>query len=321
MLKEQNVNDSFFHNLSEMPELPEVETVRRQLEAEILDRTLVGLDIRNPVVIKTSSSELAEFVQGKIFKKISRKGKLLIFHFENSDKLLHAHLKMTGQFLFQEKDTVSAGVFPLLYASTPGGKKTVGRFKEDQVKEGLNMKHTHLIFHFEDGSQLAFRDQRRFGFLKLVEKEAHQSFLERYGIDPLYEEFTEENFILAFRNRKKSLKAVLMDQQIIAGIGNIYADEICHRAGLRPQRSVRRITKAKKVELFKHTQSIIQGALASNGTTFKDFSTLDGGKGNFSYQLKVYGRENADCETCESGTIQKEKYLGRGTHYCSNCQS
>jgi formamidopyrimidine-DNA glycosylase len=304
-----------------MPELPEVETVRRQLEKKVLRKKIQGLDLRYEGIIKSSPTKFAEFIQEKEIEHISRKGKLLIFHFKGFSEAMHAHLKMTGQFLFVESGNIEAGIFPLLYASTPGGKKSMGNFKEEQARKGVEDKHTHAIIQFEDGSQLAFRDQRKFGYLKLLSAEEHKVIIARYGIDPLYREFSEESFIQIFKKRKKSLKGVLLDQQLVAGLGNIYVDEICHRSGLRPHRSVRRLSKTKKSELYRHTLEVISEALSADGTTFKDFSTLDGGKGNFSYQLKVYGREGAACETCKAGTIKKTKHLGRGTHYCPECQS
>lgn len=303
-----------------MPELPEVETVRRQLESQILKRTITGVDIRNAVIIKSPENEFAEYLQGRRFESIERRGKLLIFHLSKSSLTLHAHLKMTGQFLFQENGEVQAGIVPLLYTHSQEGQTSKGFFREDQVQEKKLLKHLHLIIHFDDGSQLGFRDQRRFGYLKLVNKEDHERILSSYGIDPLREEFTHDQFIAAFKGRKKSLKAVLMDQKIIAGIGNIYADEICFRAAVRPHRSVKRLSKKKCLEIYQHTEDVIKAALAQNGTSFSDFKNLDGQEGSFSYQLKVYGREGEACERCESKTIQKIQFLGRGTHYCPHCQ-
>lgn len=304
-----------------MPELPEVETVRRQLASEILNRKILGIDLRYEGTLKSSPSAFAELIEGRVFTKVSRKGKLLIFHLSETDQLLHAHLKMTGQFLFQEQGETKAGIFPLLYAAVPGGKKTAGQFREDQIQaEETFQKHIHVVIHFEDGSQLAFRDQRKFGYLKLVSKAEHEQIMQRYGIDPMEEDFSSDNLKAAFKGRKKSLKSVLMDQQVIAGVGNIYADEICHRAGIRPHRSVAKLSQRKLEEITVITGEIMRAAIAADGTTFKDFITTDGGKGNFSYQLKVYAREGLACETCNSGTIQKERYLGRGTHYCPQCQ-
>jgi len=302
-----------------MPELPEVETVRQELEEQVLKRPIDRIEVRDSVVVRNPPQAFVRQLKGLHITAVSRIGKLLRFHLSN-EQLLLAHLKMTGQFLFVEKGSITAGIYPLLYISAPGGKKTAGHFREQQGQKALNTKHIHVVFHFTDGTALAFRDQRKFGYLQLVEQAEAEVITERYGIDPLLPGFTEEAFQNAFKGRKKSLKAVLMDQQLIAGLGNIYADEICHRVGIRPQRSVRRLSKKQLSATCIATKEIMEKAIAHKGTTFRDFTRTKGESGDFLYELLVYGRANSPCQTCNTGQIKKVQYLGRGTHYCTNCQ-
>lgn len=302
-----------------MPELPEVETVRRQLESSILKKRIQSVQVRDPSILRQEIKDFTKMIEGNSFTSISRVGKLLIFHL-SSGKAMTAHLKMTGQFLHQQAGVIQAGIFPLLYASTAGGKKTAGRFREDQIQQGLQVKHTHVLFEFEDGSVLAFRDVRKFGYLKGVSSEELQMIQQSYGIDPLDSLYTRENFHKAFERRQKPLKAVLMDQRLIAGIGNIYADEICHQTKLRPEKSAAKLSKKQLDELYYASSEILKNAVGHKGTTLRDFAGVDGEPGNFAFELKAYGRQGEPCLQCEKGVIRKITFQGRGTHYCPNCQ-
>ena len=300
-----------------MPELPEVETVRRDLESSVVDKSILSVETFTSTLWKNTPEQEWKGLIGDRITTIDRRGKLLIFHLSHG-KFFLAHLKMTGQFLVQKSGKIEAGIFPLLSTSTSGGMKTVGRFREKQAAEGFD-QHTHVIFTLEDGSKLAFRDVRKFGYLQLVDELQLTKILSRMGIDPLKEDYTYKNFASAFVGRSKSLKAVLMDQQLIAGIGNIYADEICHRVGVRPQRSVSRLRQQQVKSLYEVSQEIIQSAVHLKGTTIRDYRRSDGSKGDYAFELKVYGRENEPCHIC-GGLITKIVHLGRGTHFCPKCQ-
>ena len=305
-------------HLKNMPELPEVETVRRQLEKKVLHKPILKVEVLNDRILQSEQEELVESLEGSSIKEIGRIGKLLEFSMSNTSILL-AHLKMTGQFLYKEAHEIQAGIFPLLYASAPGGIKYAGTFKEQPSKDFD--RHTHVIISFEDGSQLGFRDVRKFGYLKLVSLEELKRVEETYGIDPLRKNFTREAFHQVFERRQKSLKAVLLDQRLIAGIGNIYADEICHQTKLRPDASASQL-KAEQIDrLYNACTEIIQRAVEHKGTTLRDFKTPDGGTGEFAFELKAYGRNGFDCLQCKSGIIKKIVHHGRGTHFCDSCQS
>lgn len=302
-----------------MPELPEVETVRSQLEEQVVGKEIAELLIHTPNILKGDIPDFIQHPKRLSITSISRKGKQLRFHFTNSKVVMLAHLKMTGQFLYIKNGQTKAGIFPLLYAAVPGGKKTAGHFREQQATKVLD-KHVHASFSFADGSLLAFRDQRKFGYLKFISIDELVQVNNKLGIDPLYEEFTKEAFMKVFEKRSKSLKAVLMDQQLISGLGNIYADEICHRVGMKPQKSVTKLSRKKQEELYYATSDIIQEAVRNKGTTLKDFSDISGNPGEHTFHLQVYGRKNLECLRCHDGKINKITFLGRGTHYCNKCQ-
>jgi len=303
-----------------MPELPEVETVRRQLEDKILGKTIRSVEIREKYPVKSSTQTFKKVLEGNQFSSIERIGKLMQFFMADGKQVMLAHMKMTGQFLYQSSGEIKAGIYPLLYASIAGRRKTAGRFREEQVTKGLAVDHVHVLFHFEDSSVLAFRDQRKFGYLKLVSSDELEEINARFGIDPMMKNFTREAFQNAFSGRTKSLKAVLMDQHLIAGLGNIYTDEICHRAGIRPLRSVKRLKSKEISRLFEISKEVIEKAVKHHGTTFRDYTKPDGKGGSYAYQLQVYGRQGEKCLQCNQETITKVKYLGRGTHYCKSCQ-
>jgi len=300
-----------------MPELPEVETVRRDLESQVCNKSIERVETLSGHVWKDSGPFAPESLEQDQFTGFGRKGKFL-YAILKSGRYLMAHLKMTGQFLYQEHSSIKAGIYPLLQTAVPGGKKTSGHFRERQAEEGFD-QHTHVLFHFIDGSTLAFRDVRKFGFLQIMDESQLKERLNRLGVDPL-ESDAEQGFVEAFQGRKKSLKAVLMDQSLIAGIGNIYADEICHDVGVRPQRSVRRLGQKKLKEIYQSSREILTRATALKGTTIRDYTRADGSQGGFAFELNAYGRNGADCHRCK-GIIKKVTYLGRGTHYCPRCQS
>lgn len=303
-----------------MPELPEVETVRQELSVHILGKIIAKVTIHEKRIIKNSAPLFRTSLEGRSFTKIGRIGKLLQFIIDDEEHVLLAHLKMTGQFLYQKSGKIEAGIFPLLYASQAGGEKAAGQFREDQSKKGLEVAHTHVIIQFQDGSRLAFRDVRKFGYLQLVRLSELDKVEKRFGIDPLRDDYTLESFMKAFQRRQKSIKAILMDQQLIAGIGNIYADEICHQTGLKPKRSASKLSKKQIEELYFASSDVIHNALRNKGTTLRDFTRPDGSNGENVFHLQVYGRTGEKCHRCSVGSIKKVVHLGRGTHYCPHCQ-
>jgi len=293
-----------------MPELPEVETIRRGLLPHILGKSISAATVFSSPSATSSSSvrnELFYFtsvLEGNHFRDIERRGKLLIFRLGRGEERLLLHLKMTGQ---------------LLYIPATTDKVTVaGGHSFTEFETALPGKHTRVQFTFEDGGHLYFNDMRRFGFLQLVSPSEFASIEARYGIEPGLPNFSLENFKKLLKS-SRSVKAVLLDQTKIAGLGNIYVDEACFRAGIRPDRPVNKVVKSEVAALFLAIQSVITQAIEQRGTSFRDYRDSDGEQGSFKHFLQVYGREGQPCVQC-SQSIQKSKHVGRGTHFCAHCQ-
>lgn len=292
-----------------MPELPEVETLRRDLEKVLLHKKISSLEV---LTVKTARNGAAFFKKNLVsqkIKSIARKGKLMVFEISSPNTFLLAHLKMTGQFIYLEKDKQIVG----------GHSLKEGNFFES-IGGSLPNKHTRVIFNFADQSVLFFNDLRKFGYLKIVNrKELDLILLNNYGPEPLTPELSSDYLSKTLKNRTRTIKAILLDQKIIAGLGNIYVDEALFLSGIRPERKSSSL-KLKEIEvLIKNINKVITQSLKHRGTTFKDFRDAKGNKGNFSKLLKVYGRGGKKCYRC-GNEIVKIKVAGRGTHYCPVCQ-
>jgi formamidopyrimidine-DNA glycosylase len=285
-----------------MPELPEVETIRQGLRQNILGQNIIAIEVKKKNIVKNPKKYFVDFLQNQHFVEVSRVGKLLIFHLQNKNYFLLIHLKMTGQLIFQDKTQTLAG-------GHSGPKIT-----------DLPNKYSHVIFHFASDVKLFFNDLRQFGYLKIVDQKDKEKIVAQFGIEPLQANFTYQNFLKIFQKRRIALKAVLLNQKLIAGLGNIYVDEVCHQAGVLPQRLVNTLTELEIKKLFKASQKIIKLAIAKRGTTFSDYRDTEGKAGNFSDYLKVYGRGGELCLTCGQNKLKKIKLNGRGTTFCEQCQ-
>ena len=229
-----------------MPELPEVETIRRGLENQIVNKKIKDIWIEPTFKKKISPSmgKFLEFLKGKRFKAIERKAKLLIFKITNDDFVL-VHLKMTGQLVYQPVK----------------GKLIVGGHPIDNI-EKLPNKFTRVIFYFSDKSMLFYNDVRKFGYLKLVDKYEKQKAVDRFGVEPIEKDFTFEYFNQVLNKRpRQMIKTILLDQKDISGFGNIYVDETCFVSGVRPQRRAKTLTQKERKLLFKNSIKIIQKAI------------------------------------------------------------
>jgi formamidopyrimidine-DNA glycosylase len=285
-----------------MPELPEVETVRMQLRRKVVGKTIASVEVFHTKSVD-HHPKIEKKLRGKTIADIDRIGKLMIFSFKNeSDLFLLAHLKMTGQFFYLSDREVTGG----------GHSFT-------SVDMDLPMKHTRVGFHFTDRSSLYFNDMRLFGYVKLVNKKEMEMAKSRFGPEPISSEFDAEWFYAKLKKRKTSIKAVLLDQTFIAGLGNIYVDEALWRAKVHPTRQADMITKNEAVALATASGDVMNEAIAVGGTTFQHFKDTDGSKGNFTQHLKIYGKQGSKCERC-GGIIKKIRVAGRGTHYCPKCQ-
>lgn len=287
-----------------MPELPEVETIRRDLERAILNKKIVSLEVKKPKLIKNVKLEIfrKDLIGVKIVS-INRIGKLLYLELSNQ-KFLLIHLKMTGQLIFQSNKRIIAG-----------------GHNYPPVDDQLPSKYSHITFHFKDGSALYFNDQRRFGYMMTVNRDQLDEIISTYGIEPLQANFSVDNLIKVFVNRKANIKSLLLNQKLISGLGNIYVDEACFASNIHPCRTGYSLTKKEITKLHKSIEKIISNAIEYRGTTFRDYTDAKGQKGNYSNILKVYGREGERCVRCKDQKIVKIKLAGRGTHFCPKCQS
>lgn len=297
-----------------MPELPEVETIRNDLRRKILNKKIVQVEIRKNKAVNFEQKFFVKALRGNSIAEIDRRGKLMIFRLKRNFKIsknreitsVLAHLKMTGQLIYEKL------VKDRLEVIAGGHKLTEGDFC-------LPNKHTQIIFTFEDKGKLFFNDLRRFGYMKLATNAEVEKALLGFGIEPLTKDFTHENFLVALGHRKVTVKVALIDQKKIAGIGNIYADEVCFCAQVLPMRKVDTLTKNEKKKIFDCIPEILKMAIKHRGTTFKDYLDSSGKKGNYTDFLQVFDREGEKCLRC-GNVVKKIKSNGRGTHFCPSCQ-
>lgn len=285
-----------------MPELPEVETIRRGLVSKIINVPLKSVEIRLPKIVRGPASELQQLLEGNTFESIDRRGKLLIFWLGGAEQALLIHLKMTGQLIYRHQQEQIAGGHPW------------------PAFEGeLPNKYSHVIIEFADTARLFFNDLRQFGYLQLATRAEVEIITSQYGLEPGMSDFTQDNFLAVLNRKRGRLKAVLLDQKIFSGLGNIYVDESCYWAEILPTRTVESLTDSEKVRLYLAIVQVIEQAILHRGTTVHDFVDAEGNRGNYSDKLEVYGRAGQTCRRC-GATIQKIKFAGRGTHFCPGCQ-
>ena len=293
-----------------MPELPEVETIKNDLKQKILKKRIKKVDLRLKKIVKSSKKEFVLILEKNSFKNIRRRGKLLMFDLSQKNKYLLIHLRMTGQLIYQKNKEVIAGGH-----SDRRRDEAVPRLYDD-----LPNKHTHVIFHFSDNSQLFFNDLRRFGVVKIVDKKELENILNNFGKEPLEKSFSLKIFQDIIKSKSENIKAFLLNQKYLAGIGNIYADEILFEAKILPGRKINSLDAKEIKKIYQAIRKILKKAVKYRGTTFYSYTDARGQKGNFTKFLKVYKREGEKCLRCKKGIIIKTKIAGRGTRYCSKCQ-
>lgn len=273
-----------------MPELPEVETIRRQLARAIKGARIKNVIIKSPKPLKVSKNKFIKAATGAKIKEIGRRAKLLIFELSSKSNILF-HLKMTGRMLLAGK-------------------------KEKPTK------HTHIVFELSGSQNLFFEDYRKFGFVDLLDKKELEKYFERqgFGPEPLSSKFTYKIMKACFLARKnKKIKQLLMEQTCVAGIGNIYASEICFYAGAHPEKQVEKLTEGELKKIYSGIRKILRAAIVSKGSSSDAYLDAHGKEGKYVPKLKVYGRMNKKCVQC-GGVIKKIKLGGRGTFFCSKCQ-
>ena len=285
-----------------MPELPEVETIKNDLIEKIVNKKIKKVQVGLGRLVIGDLKKFKKDLVGNSFKDIDRIGKLLIFVLAENKKYLLVHLKMTGQLVYCQKKNIIAGGHGL-----------------PKITECLPNKYSHIYFIFNDNSYLFFNDMRTFGYMKIVELKELNEIKQKFGLEPLTNEFSLINFKKIVKKHNTTIKAVLLNQNIIAGIGNIYADETLFKAEIKPDRSASSLNDKEIKKLYNSINNIINKAIKFRGTTFNNYVDANGRQGNFVKHLKVYARAGQKCFKC-GNIIKKIKIAGRGTHFCEQCQ-
>ena len=273
-----------------MPEMPEVETIRRTLADKVEGRKIIRVDIGLPRLVKwPTAPEFQAVLTDRTITKLVRRGKYLLFYLDNNLVLI-VHLRMTGRLCY----------------ITPGSEQD---------------KFTHILFTLDNGDSLLYADTRTLGTLYLMPEEElwRIAGLASMGPEPLSAEFTLEYFSDMLSKRRAKIKSVLLNQKLIGGLGNIYVDEALAIACIDPERIASSLTSKEANYLHQAINQVIADGIEHGGTTFRDYRDGVGQSGSHQRYLQVYGRTNEPCQRC-GGIIVRKEVAGRGTHYCPNCQ-
>lgn len=282
-----------------MPELPEVETVKRGLQRLLVGRTIKDVEIGWHKSFQATKADIDQFVVGAKINSIERRAKLLIVQL-NSGYSLIIHLKMTGQLVYRGQERFGAG------------------HPNDSLLGELPDKSTRVMFGFTDDTKLFFNDQRKFGWIKLIpNKEVNiQDFIKKLGPEPLENTFSSDLFISRLKRRNNSaIKAVLLDQTTLAGIGNIYADEALFLSKIHPRLRVKDIPKSKLITLYQSIIDVLRLSIDNGGSSDRNYIDVDGKRGKYLHFAKVFRKQGSPCLSCGQ-TIIKIRVAGRGTHIC-----
>lgn len=271
-----------------MPELPEVETIVRGLDPGLRGRVISGADLLFPPLLRRASVQDLAALAGKRIAGVRRRGKMILIECRGGPTLVF-HLKMTGQLLLAER----------------GAPRD---------------KHVRLVITFRDAkSELHFRDIRKFGFLLCLTDEQPGTCAEITALGPEPLDVTFEEFAGRFAGKKGRIKGLLLAQNIVAGIGNIYADEILFDARIHPQTSASSIRREGWVRLWKSTRRLLDKAIAAKGSTLRDYVDASGRAGRFQFSHRVYDREGEPCRCCRT-PVKRIRVAGRSTYFCPGCQ-
>lgn len=281
-----------------MPELPEVETVKRRLKEILPGKVIQSIKVLHDKSLQGFKKNLI----GQEIQDVTRRAKLIRIHLPQGKNLL-THLKMTGQLIYSNHETRIGGGHPTA----------------DWVQD-LPSSHTRLIYDFTDGSRLYFNDQRIFGWMRLMSDDEIWQEYDKYGPDVNDEELTIEYLQEKLSRRTIPIKQAIMINQIMAGLGNIYACDALNLAQISPFKPAQKLSKKELEKLLTVAQQVIAEALEHGGTTYDGkYVHVDGMSGSYQDVMRVYGREGEECQQC-GGEIVKDKIGGRGTYYCQQCQ-
>lgn len=272
-----------------MPELPEVETVRQSLKLRLINKKIKSVRVLwDNIIAYPSKEDFIKTITDKTIIDIQRRGKFLMFDLD--DYYLLSHLRMEGKYFFKNKEEVID-------------------------------KHEHIIFDLDDDMELRYKDTRKFGKMYLISKSEINSIgpLVNLGLEPWDNNLTSDYLLDKYRNKRLPIKSVLLDQSIIVGIGNIYADEILFLCKINPLKKCNLISDKEADDIIKYTREVLEKAIKMGGTTIRTYSSVNGVHGLFQQELLVHGKDKDFCPVCNS-KINKIKVGGRGTYYCPICQ-
>jgi formamidopyrimidine-DNA glycosylase len=294
-----------------MPELPEVETVCRGLQPVFTGQRITRVDLRRKDLRFPLPEGFAKRLEGRTVRAITRRAKYILAHLDD-DTVLAMHLGMTGRFNV-----------------APAGAAETVQLGDYVYEHGADARHDHVVFTLLSGAVVTYNDARRFGYMTLIPEAelAADPFFANLGVEPLSDALTPSYVARKAQGRKTDLKAFLMDQRIIAGLGNIYVCEALYRARLNPAKSAARLSTATgkptpaAERLVPHIKAVLTEAILAGGSTLRDYQHTDGSAGSFQEAFSVYGREGEACLTagCQ-GTVRRKTQAGRSTFYCARCQ-
>lgn len=304
-----------------MPELPEVETVRRGLHRLIIGKTIKGETHDTPKGFPNAPHDVGKFLLGSRITDVRRRAKVLMIDIDTNYTLV-IHLKMTGQLVFLQ-DTSKLKVKSRNSKVTTDEVRFGAGHPNESLIGDLPDKSTRVIITFTDGSHLYFNDQRKFGWMRLLPtvEVPFIDFMRKVGPEPLEDDFTPDVFITRVRRRANTtIKAAILDQTVLAGIGNIYADEALWGAKIHPATRVRDITDEKLATLHTEMLFVLRLSIEKGGSTDKNYVNAEGKRGSYIDFARVFRREGKDCTRHSGVSIIKTKVAGRGTHTCPVCQ-
>ena len=288
-----------------MPELPEVETVRTGLAPVVEGWRLVKVEVRRAGLRVPFPKNFAKRLTGRRVKALKRRAKYLLAELDGGETLV-IHLGMSGRMA--------------VYAE--GGVKKLGQYVYDAAPAGAGSgKHDHVVFETDAPARIVFTDPRRFGLMTLVPTDTldDDKLFDGLGVEPLSNHFHADYLAAALKGKKTPIKSALLDQRVIAGIGNIYACEALFRSRISPKRLAMKVRPAEIAVLAAAIKTVLTEAIAAGGSSLRDYKQADGNLGNFQHHFQVYDREGEPCPVC-GGTVKRIVQAGRSTFYCPKCQ-
>jgi formamidopyrimidine-DNA glycosylase len=299
-----------------MPELPEVESLRRSLEKVIIGSQIVRVTVKHPKIVSSSGTtrvpNLAKVVEfetdlvGQKIIRLTRRAKNIIIELDSGNCLL-VHLKMTGQLVFEPLDNSL--------------QKVLGGHPIEESESSLPNKHTYIIWELDNGA-LFYNDVRQFGYVLFYS--SYQAILDdghfgTFGLEPMDEQFTADFLAQKLKDKKTPIKTLFLAQSVVVGLGNIYCDEVCFEAGILPTRMCNTLTKKETKKLYESIKKIIPKAIGEGGSSIANYLLGDGSRGNYARYHNVYGRKGKKCFECNS-VLMSTVLAGRTTVYCEICQ-